>query len=255
MANKDSFGRTLGVALVLCIVCSVVVSAAAVSLRPQQVLNKDLDRKRNILLAAGLYQEGVSVDEQFEKIVTKIVDLDTGKFIDIDTATFDQRKSARDPATSIALGADDIAKISRRENKSFVYLVGNEDDFEKVILPIHGYGLWSTLYGFVALENDLNTVAGLGFYDHAETPGLGGEVDNPRWKAQWPGKKVYGDNGDVRLGLLKGAVDTSKPDAVYQVDGLSGATLTGRGVSNLVAFWLGSKGFKPFLDNISQGEA
>ncbi len=255
MASKDSFGRTLGVAFILCIVCSVVVSAAAVSLRPQQVLNKDLDRKRNILLAAGLYEDGVSVDEQFQKIVTKIVDLDSGKFVDVDVATFDQRKAARDPASSIALGADDIAKISRRENQALVYLVGNEDDFEKVILPIHGYGLWSTLYGFVALESDLNTVAGLGFYDHAETPGLGGEVDNPRWKAQWPGKKVYGDDGAVKLALLKGAVDTSKPEAIYQIDGLSGATLTGRGVSNLVAFWLGSKGFKPFLDNISQGEA
>jgi len=209
VASKDGFGRTLTVAFLLCIVCSVVVSSAAVSLRPQQQINKDLDRKRNILLAAGLYQEGVSVDEQFEKIETRVVDIETGKFVDVDPDGYDQRKAARDPKQSIALGDKDIAKISRRENLALVYLVQSGDAVDKVILPVHGYGLWSTLYGFVALEQDLNTVAGMGFYDHAETPGLGGEVDNPRWKAQWPGKKVYGSDGAVKLALLKGAVDTS----------------------------------------------
>lgn len=255
MAKKEGIGSTLTVAFLLCIVCSVVVSTAAVSLRPQQELNKDLDKKRNILLAAGLYEEGVSIDQQFEKINTRVVDLDSGKFVDVDPANYDQRKAAKDPAQSVVLGDDDIAKISRRENLAVVYLVGDVSDVEKVILPIHGYGLWSTLYGFVALENDLNTVAGLGFYDHAETPGLGGEVDNPRWKGQWPGKKVYGNAGEVKLALLKGSVDTSKPEAIYQIDGLSGATLTGRGVSNLVAFWLGERGFKPFLSNFGRGDA
>ncbi|NNL56211.1 MAG: NADH:ubiquinone reductase (Na(+)-transporting) subunit C, partial [Pseudomonadales bacterium] len=160
-----------------------------------------------------------------------------------------------DPARSTRLDSDaDLAKISRRENQALVYLVESNGSFEKVILPVHGYGLWSTLYGFIALESDLNTVAGLGFYDHAETPGLGGEVDNPRWKAQWPGKKVY-KNGDVELGLLKGAVDPSAPNAKYKVDGLSGATLTGRGVTNLIQFWLGENGFRPFLENFKRGEA
>lgn len=254
MAKKDSFGKTLLVAFLLCIVCSIVVSGAAVSLRPLQQVNKDIDRKRNILLAAGLYQEGASVDEQFSAIKTKVVDLDTGKYVDVDPSTFDQRKAAKDPARSKDLGDADIAKISRRENQALVYIVEADGVVDKVILPVHGYGLWSTLYGFMALESDLNTVAGLGFYDHAETPGLGGEVDNPRWKAIWPGKKVYNAQGDVALSLLKGAVDTSRPEAQYQVDGLSGATLTARGVSNLVAFWLGENGFKPFLENFKRDD-
>ena len=257
MANKDSTGKTLLVAFLLCVVCSVVVSAAAVALRPMQLANKDIDRKRNILLAAGLYQDGLSVDEQFAAIRTRLVDLDTGRFVIGDVPeNFDQRKAAKDPSQSIALGGDDdIAKISRRENQALVYLVeGADGDLEKVILPIHGYGLWSTLYGFIALDSDLNTVAGLGFYDHGETPGLGGEVDNPRWKAAWPGKQVYRD-GAVELALLKGAVDPSHPDVIYQIDGLSGATLTGRGVSNLIAFWLGQKGFQPFLENLKAGKA
>ncbi len=255
MANKDSFGRTLLVAFLLCVVCSIIVSGAAVSLRPLQEANKDLDRKRNILLAAGLYDENLTVDEQFGAIKTRIVDLDTGKFVDIDPASFDQRKAAKDPGLSKALGEEDIAKISRRENKAFVYLVETDGNFEKVILPIHGYGLWSTLYGFMALESDLNTVAGLGFYEHGETPGLGGEVDNPGWKASWLGKQVYGEQGGVKLALLKGAVDRSHPNARYQIDGLSGATLTGRGVTNIVAFWLGENGFKPFLENFKSGDA
>ena len=184
-----------------------------------------------------------------------MIDLDTGTFVEGDLASFDQRKAAKDPVQSVALDAtQDIAKISRRENQAIVYIVENSGALDKVILPVHGYGLWSTLYGFIALESDLNTVAGLGFYDHGETPGLGGEVDNPRWKAFWPGKKVY-KNGDVELALVKGSVDQNSANAGYQIDGLAGATLTSRGVSNLVQFWLGENGFKPFLDNFSRDEA
>src|SRR5690606_17188592 len=112
-----------------------------------------------------------------------------------------------------------------------VYLVNDaQGQLERIILPVHGYGLWSTLYGFMALESDLNTVVGLGFAEHGETPGLGGEVDNPSWKAKWPGKKVYKD-GEVELGLIKGTVDPSSANADWQVDGLSGATLTSNEVS------------------------
>ncbi|MBT8151365.1 MAG: NADH:ubiquinone reductase (Na(+)-transporting) subunit C, partial [Gammaproteobacteria bacterium] len=166
------------------------------------------------------------------------------------------RKAAKDPSRSIKLsGSEDIAKISRRENKALVYIVeGDNGELDKLILPVHGYGLWSTLYGFVALEDDLNTVAGLGFYDHAETPGLGGEVDNPRWKAIWPGKQVY-KNGEVELALKKGTVSQGETNASYRVDGLAGATLTSRGVTNLVQFWLGENGFQPFLENYKRGDA
>ena len=122
-------------------------------------------------------------------------------------------------------------------------------------MPIKGSGLWSTLYGFLALEADLNTVAGIGFYEHAETPGLGGEVDNPLWKAKWVGKLVYGDDAGVALGVIKGEVDLSRPAAIHQIDGLSGATLTSKGVHNLIRFWLGENGFEAFLVNLKNGEA
>lgn len=255
MANNDSTQRTLLVAVVLCIVCALFVSSAAVLLKPAQIINKALDRKVNILAASGLLVPGESVEAQFEQVITKIVDLQTGKFTDAVSAKgFDQSKIAKDSATSIALGDDDLAKIRRRENYAMVYLIEKNGQYDKVILPVRGYGLWSTLYGFLALENDLNTVAGLGFYDHGETPGLGGEVDNPKWKAMWPGKEIY-DDGDVAIELVKGNVDASTPSASNKVDALSGATLTSRGISNLLQFWMGELGYQQFLRNLRSGEA
>ena len=145
----------------------------------------------------------------------------------------------------------DIAGIKSRAKFATVYMLRNDKgELERLILPIHGYGLWSTLYGFVALENDLNTVIGLGFYEHAETPGLGGEVDNPKWKATWPGKKMFDNKGDAVFELKKGGVDFSKPEAIYQVDALAGASLTSRGVTNLVRFWMGRDGFGSFIETI-----
>ena len=256
MSSKDGIGKVIGVALALCVVCSVVVSTAAVKLKPAQEINKTRDLKRNILQAAGLYDASQSVESQFESISTRVVDLRTGRFTnDVDPASFDQRAAAKDPNNSAELSDDqDVAKLSRREHYSLVYLVENGDMIEKIILPVRGYGLWSTLYGFVALESDANTVVGLGFYEHGETPGLGGEVDNPRWKAFWPGKQVYRDGG-VEIALAKGSVDPASADAPWRVDGLSGATLTSRGVTNLVQFWLGEDGFQTFLTNLKAGEA
>jgi Na+-transporting NADH:ubiquinone oxidoreductase subunit C len=256
VSSNDSIKKTLIVAFSLCIVCSVIVSTAAVILKPAQIANVELDKKRNILAAAGILEEGRSIDEQFESITTRAVDLRTGRFTtDVDAASFDQRKAIKDPALSDKLSGDeDPAKILRKEHYALVYLVEDNGGLEKVILPIRGYGLWGTLYGFVALEDDMNTVAGLGFYEHKETPGLGGEVDNPRWKGLWPGKQVYVD-GEVELTIVKGAVDPSSSGVEYKVDGLAGATLTTRGLDYLVKYWLGPSGFEPFLNNLKSGEA
>ncbi len=257
MASNDSTTKTLTVAFLLCIVCSVVVSTAAVVLKPTQEINKTLDRKRNILAAAGMLDENRGVEEQFGQVNARLVDLRTGQFTDdLDPEKYDQRKAAKDSAASEALTSEqDIAKVTRREHYAVVYIVEDASgELDKIILPIHGAGLWSTLYGFIALESDGNTVAGIGFYEHGETPGLGGEVDNPRWKGLWPGKSVYKDD-EVAIGLIKGSVDPSAANASWQVDGLAGATLTARGVTNLVQFWLGDNGFAPFLSNLKSGEA
>lgn len=255
-SNKDSIAYIFTVAFSVCLVCAVIVASAAVFLRPIQVQNKELDFKRNILAAAGLLQEGQSVEALFSQIETRLVDIDQGTFSDAyDIDAFDPVKAASDPAITEDLPASvDIASIKRREKYTEVYLVRDtEGAIDTLILPIRGYGLWSTLWGFIALEEDFNTVVGLGFYSHAETPGLGGEVDNPQWKRQWQGKKLASASGDLRIEVTKGG--QADPNSDYQIDGLSGATLTTNGVHNLVRFWLGEEGFKPLLDNLKTEEA
>ncbi|SHE51312.1 Na+-transporting NADH:ubiquinone oxidoreductase subunit C [Microbulbifer donghaiensis] len=260
MANKDSVKGTLIVALVMCLVCSVVVSTAAVMLKPKQEANAELDMKRNVLLAGGLIDadqhNAKAIEAAFESVTIKYVDLRTGKFTDEAPAGGSGRAAAKIADASEKLPPEqDRAKIIRREHTKEVYLVEKNGELEKIILPVRGYGLWGQLYGFLALQNDLTTVAGLGFYEHKETPGLGGEVDNPNWKAQWVGKEVFDEGLDVAINVIKGSVDPNSPKAVHQVDGLSGATLTSKGVDNLINFWLGSEGFGPFLKNLQAGEA
>ncbi len=251
--SNDSLEKTINVALALCLVCAVLVSMATVALRPLQSHNKALDMKKNILDVAGLLDEGTDIDQAFrEKIEAKLVDLETGAYVDnINVDEFDQRKAAKDSAQNVAIPVEkDIASIRVKAKYAKVFLVKNGDQLQSIILPINGYGLWSTMYGFLALEADGQTVQSINLYDQGETPGLGGEVVNPNWRALWKGKKVYGDNGDVALTLVKGTVDTSRPDSVSKVDGLAGATLTSRGVSNLILYWMGPEGFAPYLNKI-----
>lgn len=249
---RETVGKTFLVALSVCVVFSVLVSTAAVTLRPIQEINKLLDKKKNILLAAGLMEEGKSIDDLFAAIEAKVVDLASGEYTEMDPEAYDQRKAVKDPSLSVAIARDaDQAGIKRRAKYAPVYLVKKGDVLDRVILPVHGKGLWSTLYGFIALDaKDMSTIKGLVFYEHAETPGLGGEVDNPTWKALWNGKTVFGASGAVRIEVIRGSVVPGRPGSQYQVDGLSGATLTSRGVSGLLKYWLGREGFGPYLDKM-----
>ena len=161
----------------------------------------------------------------------------------------ESKKSLRFSDQSKPVPADkDIAIIKNRENIGKIYFSTKDNQIDKLILPIRGYGLWGTLYGYIAIENDFNTVVGIEFYEHKETPGLGGEVDNPNWKNIWVGKEIY-QSGDVKLQVIKGAVDQNMNDAKYMVDGLSGATLTSRGVSNMIEYWFSDSGYLKLLEN------
>ena len=246
---------TILFATAICIVCAVVVSSAAVSLKERQEINSALEKQRNVLIAAGLLgdEEKVSPEEietRFETVRGVVIDLETGEEApDIDPRTFDQKKEATDPATSRVAPANP-ALVRRLPDHALVYLVqGQDGEIDMIILPVEGYGLWSTLYGFLALDADLETVRGITFYEHKETPGLGGEVDNPDWKGKWDGRKVFGDDGVPRIEVIKGQAGPAAEDP-YRVDGLSGATLTSRGVTNLVQFWLGENGFGPLLEKL-----
>ena len=247
----DGIVKTVIVATALCFVCSMVVSFAAVNLKSIQEVNKAIDKQKNILQVAGVYHEGIDVNKTFSSFQPLVVNLNSGKFTDkFDPSIFDDKKAAQDPLLSVSL-ENDPASIGRRTNFATIYLLKKDDgSLDKVILPIHGYGLWSTLYGFIALEDNLNDIFGLQFYQHAETPGLGAEVDNPKWKAQWKGKKLNNENGELMIQVAK-----TQKYKDHHIDALAGATLTSNGVDNLVKFWMGKDGFQKFLNNLKNGAA
>ena len=254
MANKDSIKGTLITVIALSLVCSVVVSTAAVVLKPKQVANAKLDVQSNIVAVAGFDaktpQEIQSIYS--ESIEPRLIDFNTGEFVDGDASKYDMRAASKDPAQSIKLSPEqDIAKILRRPNKGLVYLVKNGDSVKEVILPINGTGLWSMMYAFVAVQTDGNTVNGITYYEQGETPGLGGEVENPKWKAQFEGKKLFDENNKPAIKIVKGGAPQGSE---HGVDGLSGATLTSNGVQHQFDFWLGDMGYGPFLAKVRAGE-
>lgn len=257
---EESLARPFYTVLVLALVCSALVAGATVGLRPLQEINRQLDRKRNILRAAGLYTRDASVNEQFRAIRPRIVDLASGDFVPeerINPAGFDPKQAAFDETLGRDLAVqEDLAGLVRMERFGLVYLVEKDGRLDQIILPIRGKGVWSTMYAYVALDADLNTIRGISFYEHGETPGLGGEIENRRWQAGWQGKQVYGPKGTVALKVAKGRASENEQEAIHQIDGLSGATLTGKGVSNLLRFWFGEHGYQPFLDKMrKQGGA
>ncbi len=272
MQQRDSLANTFLVSTVLCVVCSLAVSAAAVALRPLQEKNQLLDRQKNILDATGLAlgefglpASQLTVDqiaELYTRVEERLVDLETGEYnTELDPASYDPKDAAKKPNLSVRTDDPNYSiGRNRREKVARVFLVRNPktEEITQVVLPVYGQGLWSTLYGYLAVKRDLETVQGLTFYEHAETPGLGGEVDNPRWKAQWVGLKMFDESGDPALAVARGPAPS---DSEHKVDGLSGATITGNGVTDLVRYWTGPDGYQNYLNRLeselngSQGES
>jgi len=245
-SNKETPIKTIGFVLVVCLVCAALVSISAVQLKPLQTANKLLDQQTKILETAGLLEAaGDDIVATYNKYVeAKMIDLDSGEFIEGNPDLFDERRNSRD-LTKSDKPKNDLAGINRRSHDAVVYLVRDDTgSIKTVILPIVGSGLWNLMYGYVGLQADLNTVQSVIYSDHSETPGLGAEVMNPKWKALWPGKKIYDSAGEVKINLVKGG---AKAGDMYGVDALSGATLTSDGVTNTLQFWFGEEGYAPFI--------
>ena len=222
------------------------------ALKPLQTKNKLLYKQTKILEASGLLESaGSDIPGTYGKFVeAKLLDLATGEFVEGNAETYDQRLAALDSSKSIKPN-NDVAKINRRANQTVVYLVkGDSGNTETVVLEMRGSGLWSMMYAFVGMSTDLNTVKSVIYYDQGETPGLGGEIENPVWKAKWVGKKLFNDNGEIAIQVVKGG---AKAGDIHGVDGLSGATLTANGVENTFTFWLGEEGFGPFINKYRNG--
>lgn len=254
--SNDSIGKTLLVVLVLCLVCSIVVAGSAVGLKPLQQEQRALDKQRNILAVAGLMHDNMSTEaiaQVYASCVTpRLLDLKSGALLDSDPVKFNQSQALKDPQQSVALASsEDPAGIRRRSNVVEIYLIKDEQQkVQEIVLPVYGKGLWSMMYAFVALDTDGRTLKGITYYDQGETPGLGGEIENPNWRAQFVGKRVLDDNGKPALKVMKGAALSGD---LYAVDGLSGATLTAKGVQHSFDFWMGEMGFGPFLKQVREG--
>ena len=261
MPPRDSYSGTLLVAFILCIACSLIVSAAAVGLRPFQETNEQQDMQKNILDAAGLAigeygrpaseLSGEKFKELYGWVNERLVNLEDGSdntTLDASTWKLKEQIDGADTSEPIVSGEFSCGE-DKRPKAMKVYFIQQPGSakIDLVVLPIYGKGLWGTLYGFLALKSDLETIQGITFYQHKETPGLGGEVDNPSWKQQWQGRKLYDEDGKPKAYVFKGPAPHSDP---YAVDGLSGATITSRGVTNLVRYWASENGYGPFLKKL-----
>lgn len=241
-----------GFAAVVCFVCSIMISSANVALRDRQEINKLLDKQKSVLQAAWLVQPGEKLSRDqvldlFQNVRARVIDRTTGRILEeINPEEFDEQSATKVEAPSNNAGIREVPEQIK------IYEVMDGDKVSMLVLPIVGKGLWSTMYGFLAMDVDTRTIRGLTYYDQAETPGLGGEVANPKWKSLWPGRLAYDDDWEVAISVIKGPAGSVEENP-YAVDGLSGATLTSRGVSNMLQFWLGEHGFAPFLKAFREG--
>lgn len=249
--KQFSTGYIFIFAAALCLVCSTMISVTAVSLRDRQEVNQLLDRKKSVLLATRIIDAGDTVtadrvEELFSEIDSVVIDLDSGEEVagyEVEEYDFESTPKVSAPTNQ--------AQIQEIPEKAQVFQVMEGDEVDMLVLPIYGQGLWSTMYGYLALDSDTKTVRGITFYEHGETPGLGGEVDNPTWKNRWPGRKVYDEEWEPHIQVVKGQAGPPEEEP-HKVDGLSGATITSRGVSHMINFWLDDRGFGPYLENFRE---
>ena len=260
MPRLDSTRYTVIFATIVCVVCALLVSVAAVSLQPRQAANARLYMEKNVLVAAGLVEPGQDVSEgELRKIFdasikARLVDFATGELVaqdKIDARGYDQRKARNDPATSRGAPPNN-AGIGRVPNYGIAYFVMKDKKVDQLVIAVEGLGMWGTIYGFVSLAPDGNTVRGLTYYDQKETPGLGGEISNPKWLASWRGRKVFDDQWNAKVTVIKGVAGSPESDPL-RVDGLSGATVTSNAVTRLMQFWLSDNGYGRFLKRFREG--
>lgn len=251
----DGVYRNLLMTSAVAFVAAVCVSTAAVLLQPRYAAQLDAARQASmaILFESIPALESIVLSSSADSLQTQLVELDSGCFVtDIDVAGFDSREAQNNPVlsremTSSADGSTTLLK--RRANYAKVHLLREDNELRLLILPVYGPGYQSTLYAWLALAGDLDTVMALNVYEHAETPGIGSRVDDPAWQGLWRDKHLLNDDGEIAIDVVKQAVDSPTV-----VDGITGATRTSRGVANMVRYWVGADGFGLFLDRLRRGE-
>lgn len=241
---ERSVAYTLRFAATVAVVASAIVALAAVLLEERQEANRLLDRRRHVLEVVGLSEPGEPLprDEVLRRfdanVRSLVVDLESGEVAeDLSAEGFDQRRAAQDPDRS-SPAPPNTAGVARIPDHVLVYHLVRGDEIEALVVPFEGLGLWSTMYGYIALSGDLSTVRGITFYEHAETAGLGALISDPGWRVRWEGRRLFDERWNPTLRVVKGPAAPPE-EAPFEVDGLSGATLTGNGVTRALHFWLG----------------
>jgi Na+-transporting NADH:ubiquinone oxidoreductase subunit C len=261
VAKLYSTRYTFLFAAAVSVVCALLVSASAVTLQSLQKANARQYMEKNVLVAAGLVKPGAEVTrqelERFFKadIKVRLVDFASGTLVPEDRANardYDQRAARNDPALSRPVAAN-RAGISRIPNLGVVYFVMKAGRVDQLVIAVEGLGMWGTIYGFLSLDRDAVTVRGLTYYEHKETPGLGGEIGNPVWQALWRERKAFDDLWCACLTVIKGSAGPPQTDPL-RVDGITGATITSNAITHLMRFWLSDTGYGIFLKRYRIGE-
>jgi len=258
--TEERLGRTLLVAATVALLCSLMVSAAVIYLRPVQLAWAKIERNRVILELAGLVEAAEPGSDR--EVAVRFRDLDV-LLIDLERGQPDKSRDALsyDPLDPLTLAADgiaipdslDIARLGQRSRYAPVYLRLDDGAASHVILPLHGQGMWAPIHGFIALEGDCNTVVGIAIHEHAETPGIGDQIHSRQWRDSWVGKQAFDPGGRVMLAAIGSGHLAADQEAAHGFDAISGATVTVNSVSNMVAYWLGGHGFGPFLADCRSG--
>lgn len=247
---NESRIKTVLVAFLVSAVCAALVSVATVVLRPIQAANRAAEEQARIeALVQGIPGMEELLAQSGGSLSTVVVDLETGRAAqDVTPATLDSALSDPGHWTGLAPGQD-LAGIGHRPDFAQVFLLRDGEKVSLVLLPLSGQGYGGRIDAMLALRGDTNTIAGIAITDHSETPGLGARIEESSWQASFPGTELRDESGEMRFRVARG--DAS---GVHEVDGITGATRTGRGVTQMVRFWLGPDGYGPLLDAIERGE-
>ncbi len=224
MRKTESY--TFVFAAVICIVCSLLLAITSAGLRARQDMMAELDRQMNVLKAFGV----ATVDENGRKISAEEVRRLFAEHIR------DVVISAETGEVIPDLRVSDLSREdTEKKRKLPLYQWVENDRVVKYAFPISGKGLWSTIYGYLALESDLSCIAGVTFYRHGETPGLGGEIEQDWFQRQFRGKRIFVDGRLQRFEVVKGRVADRYPQGNdHAVDGISGASMTGQGLTQFI---------------------
>ncbi|MFZ5571282.1 MAG: NADH:ubiquinone reductase (Na(+)-transporting) subunit C [Thermodesulfobacteriota bacterium] len=235
--QRQSNSYTLLFSFGVAFACALLLALASQALKPRQDLAQEADIKRNILQALGLMKAvGNDACDIRESSGEKCADIaccyrENVKVFIVDSSGAPAESNLKAEQIDLAREMDKAPA----ERRLPVFTRVKDGTVTAYCFPVYGKGLWSSIYGYVALERDLDTVLGITFHKQGETPGLGGEIQSLEFRRNFNGKKVFDAKGAlVAVAVMKGKAATALPESLHQVDGITGATITGKGVTALL---------------------